>query len=138
VRVSGGVGRARERAELCEMRRGSECGRWRGSKKGAGHVGGRRGQEIRRRARVRTRRSMTGAGWADLTGRVHGAEREERGARGNGSATGELVPRGRGRRGTHSGEATSADRSASAGRGRERKRLLYFSGLSLAFYISFL
>jgi hypothetical protein len=25
--ASGGVGRARERAELCEMRRGSECGR---------------------------------------------------------------------------------------------------------------
>jgi hypothetical protein len=27
ARVSGGVGRARERVELCEMRRGSECGR---------------------------------------------------------------------------------------------------------------
>jgi hypothetical protein len=33
-----------------------------------------------------------------LTGRVHGAEREGRGARGNGSATGEPGPRGRERR----------------------------------------
>jgi hypothetical protein len=48
--ASGGVGKARERAELCEMRRGSGCGLWRGSKKGAGRVGGRRGREIRRRA----------------------------------------------------------------------------------------
>jgi hypothetical protein len=34
-----------------------------------------------------------------LTGKVHSAEREERGARGNGSATGELGPRGREREG---------------------------------------
>jgi hypothetical protein len=68
---------------------GASAGHWRGSKKGARRVGGRRGREIRRRARVRTRRSTTGAGRADLTGRVHDAEREERGARGNGSATGE-------------------------------------------------
>jgi hypothetical protein len=53
----------------------------RGSKKGDGRVGGRRGREIRRRARVRTRRSTVGAGREDLTGRVHGAKREERGAR---------------------------------------------------------
>ena len=57
-------------------------GHWRGSKKGAGHVGERRGREIQRRARVRTRRSMAGAGRADLTGRVHGVERERRGALG--------------------------------------------------------
>jgi hypothetical protein len=76
--VSGGVGRARERAELCEMRRGSECGRWRGSKRDLGRVGERRGQEFRRRARVRTRRSTARA---ELIGRVHGAEREKRGAR---------------------------------------------------------
>jgi hypothetical protein len=56
-------------------------------------VGGRRGREIRRRARVRTSRSTAGAGRADLTGRVHGAKREERDARGNGSATGEPGPR---------------------------------------------
>jgi hypothetical protein len=48
-------------------------------------VGGHRGQEIRRRARVRTRRSTVSAGRVDLTGKVHSAEREERGARGNGS-----------------------------------------------------
>jgi hypothetical protein len=34
------VGRARERVKLCEMRRGVREGHWRGSKKGAGRVGG--------------------------------------------------------------------------------------------------
>jgi hypothetical protein len=58
-------------------------------------MGGRRGREIRRRARVRTRWSTAGEGRANLTGRVHGAEREKRGARGNGSATGKPGPRGR-------------------------------------------
>jgi hypothetical protein len=38
-------------------------------------VGGRPGREIRRRVPVRTRRSMTGAGRADLIGRVHDRER---------------------------------------------------------------
>jgi hypothetical protein len=86
----GDVGRARERPEQREMRRGASAGHWQGSKKGAGRVGGRRGQEIRRHARVRTRRSTARAGGAaDLTRQVLGAEREERGARGNGSATGE-------------------------------------------------
>jgi hypothetical protein len=62
------------------------AGHWRGSKKGAGRVGGRRGREIRRRARVCTRRSTAGAGKADLTRQAHGAEREK-GTRGdNGSA----------------------------------------------------
>jgi hypothetical protein len=37
--ASSGEGRARERAMLCEMRRESECGLWRGSKKGARRVG---------------------------------------------------------------------------------------------------
>jgi hypothetical protein len=74
------VGRVRERAELCKMRRGSECEHWRGSKKGAGRVGGRHGREIQRHARVRTRRSTAGARRADLTGRVHDAEREKGGA----------------------------------------------------------
>jgi hypothetical protein len=71
------------------MRRGSECGHWRGSKKGARRVGGRRGREIRRCARVRTRWSTASAGRAELTRRVHGAEREKKDARGNGSAPGE-------------------------------------------------
>jgi hypothetical protein len=75
------VGRARERAELCEMRQGSEYGRWRGSKRELGRVGGRRGREFQRRARVRTRRSTAGAGRAKLRERVHDVEREKRGAR---------------------------------------------------------
>jgi hypothetical protein len=53
------------------MRRGASAGHWRGSKKGAGHVGGRRGRETRRCARVRTRRSSAGAGKADLTRQAH-------------------------------------------------------------------
>jgi hypothetical protein len=56
------------------------AGHWRGSKKGARRVGGHRGREIRRRTRVRTRRSTASAEGAELTGRVHGAEREEKGA----------------------------------------------------------
>jgi hypothetical protein len=81
------------------MRRGASAGHWRGSKKGAGLVGGRRGQEIRRRARVRTCRSTANAEGAELTGQAHGAEIEERGARGNGSVTGDSGPQGRERRG---------------------------------------
>jgi hypothetical protein len=74
-------------------------GHWRGSKKGAGHMGGCRGREIRRRARVRTRRSTASAEGAELTEQAHGAEREERGARGNGLATGDPGPRDREREG---------------------------------------
>jgi hypothetical protein len=48
---------------------------WRGSKKRARRVGGRRGRETRRRARVRTRWSTAGARKAELTRQVHGAER---------------------------------------------------------------
>jgi hypothetical protein len=44
------VSRARERVKLSEMRRGVCAEHWRGSKKGAGRVGGHRGREIRRRA----------------------------------------------------------------------------------------
>jgi hypothetical protein len=47
ARVSGGEDRARERARVCEMRRGASAGHWQGSKKGAGRVGGRRGRETR-------------------------------------------------------------------------------------------
>jgi hypothetical protein len=53
------------------------AGHWRGSKKGAGHVGGRRGRETRRRARVRTRWSTAGARKADLTMQAHDVEREK-------------------------------------------------------------
>jgi hypothetical protein len=53
---------------------------------------------------------------------VHGADREKRDARGNGSAPSEPVPRDRERRGTRAGEVTGADRSVPAGRERERER----------------
>jgi hypothetical protein len=74
-------------------------GHWQGLMKGAGRVGGRRGREIRRRARVRTRRSAASAKKAELTRLAHGAEREGRGVRGNGSATGDPGPRDREREG---------------------------------------
>jgi hypothetical protein len=95
-------------------------GHWRGSKKGAGRVGGRRGREIWRRARVRTRRSTASAEGSELTGRVHGAERGERGVRGNGSTTGGPGPRDRERESARVKE-TGADRLAPLGseRGRE-------------------
>jgi hypothetical protein len=72
--------------KLSEIRRGVCAGHWRGSKKGAGRVGGRRGRETRRRARVRTRRSTARTGKAELTRQAHGAEREKGTCGGNGSA----------------------------------------------------
>jgi hypothetical protein len=99
-------------------------GRWRGSKKGAGRVGGRRGREIRRHARVRTRRSTASAEGAELTGRVHGTEIGERGMRGNGSATGRLGPRDR-ERGSARGRKlapTGWPHWAMSERGRARAR----------------
>jgi hypothetical protein len=57
----------------------------------------------------------------ELTGRVHGAEREKRGRAGNGSAPGSAGPQDRERRGTHVVEATGTDRSAPMGRGQERE-----------------
>jgi hypothetical protein len=80
------VGRARERVKSSEMRQGVCAGHWRGSKKGARHVGGRRDRETRRRARVRTRWSTTGVGKAELTRQAHDAEREKGTCRGNSSA----------------------------------------------------
>jgi hypothetical protein len=116
------VGRARERVKLCKMRRGACAGHWRGSKKGAGRVGVRRGREIRRRARVRTLRSTASAEGAELRGRVHDAERErKRSAQGNGSATGDPGPRDR-ERGSAWVKKTGADRLAPAGRERDRER----------------
>jgi hypothetical protein len=65
-------------------------------------VGGRRGRETRRRARVRTRWSTTGARKADLTRQAHGAERE---------------------RGTHGGNGSAlANRARETERGRESER----------------
>jgi hypothetical protein len=76
--ASSGEGRERERARVCEIRRGASAGHRRGSKKGAGCVGGHHGRETRRRARVRTRRSTASVGKAELTRQVHGIEREKR------------------------------------------------------------
>jgi hypothetical protein len=104
------------------------AGHWRGSKKGARHVGGHRGREIRRHARVRTRRSTASAEGAELTGRVHGAERGERGVRGNGSATGGPGPRDREREGAHGRRKlapTGWPHLAASERGRARARENY-------------
>jgi hypothetical protein len=49
-------------------------------------VGGRCGRETRLRARVRTRRSTTSTGKAELTRQAHDAEREKGTHGGNGSA----------------------------------------------------
>jgi hypothetical protein len=68
------------------MRRGASARHWRGSKIGVGRVGGRRGRETRRRARVRTRRSTMSAKKTELTRQAHDAEREKRTRGGNGSA----------------------------------------------------
>jgi hypothetical protein len=92
------------------MRRGASTGHWRGSKKGAGLVGGRRGQEIRRRAQVRTRRSTVGARRADLTGQAHGTEREK-GTRGWRNRRRQVGPTGqRAREGRRAGGRAAADR----------------------------
>jgi hypothetical protein len=117
------VGRARERVKLCELRQGVCAGHWRGSKKGAGRMGRRRGREIQGRARVRTRRSTASAEGAELTGQAHDTEREERGARGNGSATGEPGPPDRERESAQ-GRKIGTDRSTHLGseRGREGAR----------------
>jgi hypothetical protein len=111
--ASSGEGRARERAMLCEMRRGSECGRWRGSKKGVGRMGGHRGREnpamcARAHAlvngepgegktdregpwrRERERRGTRGATAQRLANRAREAEREEGRARAK-----QLAPTGR-------------------------------------------
>ena len=67
-------------------------------------------------------RSTTSAKGAELTGQAHGAEREERGARGNSSATGDLGPRDRERERESAGvKETSADRLAPAVSERERE-----------------
>jgi hypothetical protein len=116
------MGRARERVQLSEMRQGVCAGHWRGSKKGVGRVGGRRGREIWRRARVRTRRSAASTEGAELTGRVHGAEREERGMRGNDSATGGPGPRDREREGARGEENWRRQAGPTGQRAREGGR----------------
>jgi hypothetical protein len=119
--AAGGMGRARERVQLSEMRRGVCAGHWSGSKKGAGRMGGHRGREIWRRARVRTCRSTARAGKVELTRQAHVVEREKGTRGGNGSATGDPGPRDREReRGSAWVKKTSVDRLAPLGSERER------------------
>jgi hypothetical protein len=87
-------------------------------KKGAGRVGGRCGREIRRRARVHTRRSTASAGRADLTGRVHGAERDKGARR---AMARQLANRAHEAERERAGEETGVDRSAPLGSERERE-----------------
>jgi hypothetical protein len=90
-------------------------------------VGGRRGREIRRRARVRTRRSTVSAEGAELTGQAHGTERERRkGVRG--ATARRLAIRAREterererERERAGGRKTGADRSAPLGNERKRE-----------------
>ena len=94
-------------------------GHWWGFMNGAGRVGGRRGREIRRRVRVRTRRSTARAGKAELTRQAHGAEREKGTRGGNGSA---LANRAREtERESERAKETGADRLAPLGSERERE-----------------
>jgi hypothetical protein len=118
--AAGGVGRARERVKLSEMRQGVCAGHEQGSKKGAGRVGGRHGRETRRCARVRTRRSTARAGKAELTRQAHDAEREKRTHGGQRLNTGEPGPRDRERERERAKE-TGADRLAPLGSERERE-----------------
>jgi hypothetical protein len=69
---------------------------------------------------VRKRRSTTSVEGVELTGQAHGTEREERGARGNGSATGDPGPRDR-ERGSERAKETGADGMAPASSERERE-----------------
>jgi hypothetical protein len=79
------VGRARERVKLSEMRQGVCAGHWRGSKKGAGRASWPRNLATCASAHAPVHGKREGA---ELTGQAHGGEREERGMRGNDSATG--------------------------------------------------
>jgi hypothetical protein len=137
------------------MRRGSECGHMRGSKRELGC----RGQEFRRRARVRARWSTAGAGRAKLTGEAHDVERErgrahramarrlanraceaerEEGSAGEETSADSLAPLGSEREGEESAGQSGADRRGTPVRGG-RRALLGPGGLvwaEMAFSIS--
>jgi hypothetical protein len=117
--AASGMGRARERVKLSKMKRGVCAGHWRGSKKGAGRVGGHHGREIRRRARVRTRRSMATVRKTELTRQAHDVERE----RGRAGATARHWRTGpaKQRERECAGEENCADRLAPLGSEQERE-----------------
>jgi hypothetical protein len=93
--VAGGECRARERAKVCEMRRGVCAGRRRGYKKGVGRVGGVVAEKPGDVHECACAGPQQRAERAELTGLAHGAEREKRDARGNGSTTSDPGPRER-------------------------------------------
>jgi hypothetical protein len=98
------------------------AGHWWGSKKRVGRVGGRRGRETRRRARVRMRRSTATReeGEADRVGPRRRERKEERsGQRLDDWQTGPAKQRERGR--ASGRRKTGADRSAPLGSERERE-----------------
>jgi hypothetical protein len=102
-------------------------GHRRGYKKRVGRVGGRRGRETRRRARVRMRWSMVGAKKADLTKQVHDTKRVKGTRGGNGSALANWAretERERERERERESESNGADRPVplSSERARERGR----------------
>jgi hypothetical protein len=97
------------------------AGHWRGSKKGARRVGGRRGRETRRRARVRTRWSTAGVRKADLTRQAHGVEREKGACGGQRFGTCEPGPRDREREVERAVEVTGVDRLGLLGNERARE-----------------
>ena len=118
---SGGVSRARARAGLREMRRGSECGLRRGSKRRWG-VG--RATWLRIPATCTSACSLVhgrrGEGGADWGGPRH---REREGVGCNGSASGRTGPRGREGRGAWGGKQlapTSWPHWTERGRGEAR------------------
>jgi hypothetical protein len=83
-------------------------------------MGRRRGREIRRRARVRTRWTTMGARKAELTGLAHGAEREK-GTRG--ATARRLANRAREteREGERAGEVTGTNRFGPLGSERAKE-----------------
>jgi hypothetical protein len=83
-------------------------------------VGGRRGREIRRRARVRTRRSTASAEGAELTRLAHGAERRK-GRSGQWLGNWRSGPTRQREGGSARAKQTGADRSAPLGSERERE-----------------
>jgi hypothetical protein len=127
--ASGDVGRARERAELCEMRRGSKCGRWRGSKRELGARGWASWPRIPATC-ASARAPVHGEGSEGGTDREGPRRRErEKGRAGKGSAPGRTGPRDRERRGTLVGRSNwrrhvgpSVQRARERARGRESSR----------------
>jgi hypothetical protein len=123
--AAGSMGRAQEKAMLSEMRQGACAGHWRGSKKGAGHVGGRRGREIWRRAHT----PVHGESGEGETEKAGPQRRERKGdARGQRLDTGELGPRDRERERECTGEENrhqqvgpTGQRAREGGRAREEK-----------------